>query len=507
MLRTKDIIFISLISIKFILQYIIVDPSYELHRDEFLHLDQADHLAFGYLSVPPFTSWTSLMIKWLGGGIFWVRFFPALFGAITVALVWQLTGYLKGGLFAQILAAAGLIFSALLRLNILYQPNSADILFWTACFFCLVRYFQTENTKFLYLAGVFIGVGMLNKYNIIFCVAGLLPGILLTQQRKVLAKKEIYIAAGIALIIFLPNLIWQIQQGFPVFGHMRELSERQLVNVKPIDFIKDQILFFLGSIYIWVCGLFALLLYKPFDKYRWLGLSYVFSIAIFLLLNAKGYYSIGLYPVLFSFGAIFIEAKTNSGWARKFRYVLAFIPILVLIPVCELIFPLLSPPEIKARNEKFAALGLLRWEDGKNHDLPQDFADMLGWKELAAEVDKVYSSIPEKEKTLVFCDNYGQAGAINFYSKHKSLQAVSFNADYKKWFPWKMEIKHVIRVKEKDDDDDLAKEKSLFQTVTITGSITNSAAREFGTRVIFLNNATSDITQVLKEELNERVVQ
>ena len=93
MLRKKDIIFLLLISLKFILQYIIVDPLYELHRDEYLHLDQADHLAAGYISVPPFTAWNSWLIKLLGGGIFWVRFFPALWGAITVALVWKMAGY------------------------------------------------------------------------------------------------------------------------------------------------------------------------------------------------------------------------------------------------------------------------------------------------------------------------------------------------------------------------------------------------------------------------------
>jgi hypothetical protein len=504
MLRTKDIVFISLISIKFILQFIIVDPGYELHRDEFLHLDQADHLALGYQSVPPFTSWTSLIIKWLGGGIFWVRFFPALFGTITIALVWKLTGYLRGGLFAQVLAASGLIFSALLRLNILYQPNSADVLFWTACFYHLVRYFQTEKNKYLYFTGICLGLGMLNKYNIIFCIAGLIPALLVTRQRNIFLKKELYLAAGIALLIFSPNLIWQIQNNFPVFGHMRELAERQLVNVKTGDFFKEQVLYFIGSIYIWTCGLFGLLFFKPFERYRWLGFSYFFTIIIFVILKAKGYYGIGLYPVLFCFGALFIEAKTGMGWLRKIRYAFVIIPALVLAPIFKIVFPLLSPAQIKAQRDDFSSMGLLRWEDGQDHDLPQDFADMLGWKQLAAAVDQAYAIIPEKENTLVFCDNYGQAGAINYYSKNKSIHAVTFNADYKKWFPWDMKIKHVIRVKEKEDDDDLGNEKSLFKTVTIIKSITDSSAREFGTRVILLKDATTDITKVLRDELNER---
>jgi hypothetical protein len=90
---------------------------------------------------------------------------------------------------------------------------------------------------------------------------------------------------------------------------------------------------------------------------------------------------------------------------------------------------------------------LLRWEDGKDHSLPQDFADMLGWKELAQKVDKEYSKLSKSGKTLVLCDNYGQAGAINYYS-NKKVRAVSFNADYLNWFDLSEKYSNVIRVKE-----------------------------------------------------------
>ncbi len=96
-------------------------------------------------------------------------------------------------------------------------------------------------------------------------------------------------------------------------------------------------------------------------------------------------------------------------------------------------FPNKSPEYITKHEETYRKLGMLRWEDGKDHALPQDFADMLGWKELAAKTDRVFTRIGDPERTLVLCDNYGQAGAINFYSK-KGIQAVSFNADYINWF-------------------------------------------------------------------------
>ncbi len=100
----------ALILLKMVLHYCIINPVYDLHRDEYLHLDLASHLSAGYLSVPPFTAFVSLLIKWLGGGFFWVKFFPALFGACTMVLVWRIVEELEGGIYAQLLAAAVYLF-------------------------------------------------------------------------------------------------------------------------------------------------------------------------------------------------------------------------------------------------------------------------------------------------------------------------------------------------------------------------------------------------------------
>ncbi len=127
------------IILKFALQFILISPEYELQRDEFLHLDQANHLAWGYLSVPPVTSWISTIIKLLGNSVFWVKFFPALFGALTIVIVWKTIKELKGNTYALILGATCVLFSALLRLNTLYQPNSLDILCWTTFFYLVIK--------------------------------------------------------------------------------------------------------------------------------------------------------------------------------------------------------------------------------------------------------------------------------------------------------------------------------------------------------------------------------
>ena len=155
-MKRKTIILIAFIALKFLLQILLLSPAYDLQRDEYLHLDQANHLAWGYLSVPPFTSWNSYIIQLLGNSIFWIKFFPAAYGALTIYIVWKSIEELNGKLFALILGATCVLFSALLRLNDLYQPNSFDVLSWTAVYFVAIKYFKTENTKWLFIGALYL---------------------------------------------------------------------------------------------------------------------------------------------------------------------------------------------------------------------------------------------------------------------------------------------------------------------------------------------------------------
>src|SRR5690606_663034 len=190
----KAIFLAGFILLKFLLQYSFINPEYDLHRDEYLHLDQGNHLAWGYLSVLPVTSWISYIIKLLGNSIFWIKFFPALFGALTILVVWKAIEDLKGNLFALILGATCVLFSVLLRLNILYQPNSLDVLCWTTLYFIVIKYMNTEKNKWLFFGAMVFALGFLNKYNMAFLVIGLLPSIIITKQRKLLWNKYFYLA-------------------------------------------------------------------------------------------------------------------------------------------------------------------------------------------------------------------------------------------------------------------------------------------------------------------------
>ncbi|MDQ3395818.1 MAG: glycosyltransferase family 39 protein [Bacteroidota bacterium] len=500
----KELIFLTgFIILKFILQYFLISPEYDLQRDEYLHLDQANHLAWGYLSVPPLTSWISYIVKLLGNAVFWIRFFPALFGALTIFVVWKTIEELKGNLFALSLGATCVLFSVLLRLNILYQPNSLDVLCWTTFYYVVLKYINTENQKWLFIGAAVFAIGFLNKYNITFLLIGLFPAVLMTEHRDVLIKKSFFMAILLGLLLILPNLIWQFNNHLPVFHHLKELAEKQLINVDRWGFFKSQLLFFTGSLFVIFSALYAFLFYKPFSRFKLFFWSFIFTMIVFIYFKAKDYYAIGIYPIYIAFGAVYLEEICKTGWKKYLQPVAITIPVLFFIPMYSFAFPNKSPEYIVANEKKYKALGLLRWEDGKDHSLPQDFADMLGWKELAYKVDKIYSNIPNPEKTLVVCDNYGQAGAINYYTT-KGIKAVSFNADYINWFDLDEGYVNLIRIKEYSERaDELRDTSPYFQTTLIADSVTNTLAREYGTTIFAFIGSKIDINKRIKAEIEE----
>jgi len=500
----KALILAAFVLVKFLLQYLLYNPYYDLQRDEYLYLDQANHPAWGYLSVPPVTSWFSAIIDFLGNSVFWVRFFPALFGALTLVVVWKAIEELKGNLYALILGSVCVLFSVLLRLNFLFQPNSLDVLCWAIFYFVVIKYINTQKSKWFFIGAVVFAIGFLNKYNVVFQIMGFLPAILLTAQRNIFTKKKFYYSLLFAFLLILPNLIWQYQNNLPVYFHLKELAATQLIHVNRWDFLKEQLFYFIGALPVIVASFYALLFYTPFKKYRVFFWSFVFTLIVFIYFKAKAYYAIGLYPIYISFGAAFLGNILKEGKRKYWQPVFLAIPVLFYVLLFNIVYSVRNPGYIIKHESTYRNLGLLRWEDGKDHSLPQDFADMLGWKELALKVDTVMNHLPNKEHTLILCDNYGQAGAINYYSKDKNIKAVSFNADYINWFNLDSPIYNLIRVKDfTGSENEFKKTSPYFDTAYIAGAITDSLAREYGTTIFVFSKPKIDVNRRLKEEIEK----
>ncbi len=486
--------------VKFVLPFFLQDPVYQLHRDEYLYLAQGDHLSWGFMEVPPLLSVFAWISNLFGSSMFWVKFWPDLFGTLTFLLVGKIILSLGGKTFALILGWLPFILDGYMRLFFLFMPNFLDVFFWTLIAFSVIRFIQTQQNKWLYVFGIAVGFGMMSKYSVAFFSASILAGILFTPHRKIFTNKHFYFASIIALLIFLPNILWQYNHRFPVITHMNELQEEQLKYNSAAGFVISQFFMNLPCVFVWIAGLIFVIFKSPGKTYRLFAWTYIFVIALLILLRGKDYYALGVYPVLFAFGAYHLE-KATSLRLRWTRYVMIVFSLALGIFGMPLTMPLAKPEGLVEYYKRtgLSNTGSFKWEDQQMHPLPQDFSDMMGWKEMALKAGVVYNSLPphEKEKTFVYCRGYYSAGALNYYRKEAGLPEVySDNASFLFWMPDKYDVRDLILVGHQvPGKDDIV--FNQFEKMTIKDSVDIPLFRENGMKIILYENGNDSLNSII----------
>ncbi len=492
--------------IKLVLPFLLQSGYYEPHRDEFLYLAEGQHMAWGFMEVPPLLSVFAWLVHVCGDGLFWIKFWPSLFGALTFIVVARTVFLLGGKTFAILLGFLPFVTGVYLRTHFLFQPNFLEIFFWTLLAWSMINFVQTGHYKWLYVFGISAGLGMMSKYSVSFFILSILLGLLLTPERKVFRNRHFYGAALLAFLIFLPNLLWQYQQHFPVVFHMKELRRTQLQYVNPAGFLIDQLLMNIPTVFIWITGLCALLFLQQNKQYRFTGFAYIIVIALLIAGQGKNYYALGAYPVLFAFGACQLEQFTALRF-RPLRYLFILVPAIMGYVFIPLALPIFEPARLAAY---YAAhhterTGALQWEDRKIHPLPQDFADMLGWKEMAQKMAAAYNRLDSNEKkhTILFCDNYGQGGAINYYAPRFGLpQAYSDNASFLYWIPEKIDFDNIVLLTDDAQEMEHGFIKN-FKSAVLTDSITSNYAVEKGDLVIILKGADETFKKFFLDKITK----
>lgn len=466
----------------------LIHPAFELHRDEYLYLADADHLAWGFIEMPPFLAFLGCISKLFGGSFYAVYFWGSLFGALTMVLIGKIVLRLNGNNYGIFIACLAFLCSGFLRLNALFQPNFLDVFFWTSSAYFLICLISSNHKKYLYLIGISFGLGMLSKYTIAFFIVAFLVSLLVTPLRKWLLNKHFYFAMLLGLLIVLPNLLWQYNHHFPVAHHMQLLREQLLDNISPKDFLLDQILITLPSFYIWMIGLYYVFFNKAGRQYIAIGIIYVCVILLLLYFKGKGYYAAGLYPVMLAVGGFQLSKSIQNHTIKIIQYAVPIVILWLTFRILPVVMPYLSPKELALQYQKISAekLGVLKWEDGKSHPLPQDFADMLGWKEMAEKTAKVYHQLPDsiKKQTMVYGNNYGEAAALAFYGKRLGLPEIySDDASFAFWLPDKFNYTYFLfATRSMPPIDDIF--FYHFGKVDIKDSVTQKFALERGTKII-----------------------
>lgn len=397
-------ILLPLILFKFLIQ-LLGNFQYGFHRDELLHLSVSEHLDWGYFEFPPFIAFIGkLSYLFFDYALWGVRLFPTLAGIAILILCCLMAKEMGGKSKAILLAGISVLaFIPFYRNHTLFQPVAFDQLFWALGFYLVIKHINTENKKDLLIIGIVAGLGLLNKYTMFVWGFGITIGFIFYDRGSLFKSKWLYISGLIAFIIFLPNLIWQIQHGIPFFDHMRELNSSQLSEQGTWDFLSGQ-LEMIPTLGISFLGLFALLFNTRFKKFRSLGISFLVILITMWMLNAKAYYFFAAYPLVFAAGSVQIE-KWLSQWP-KWNYIVAasmLLPALYFIPLMTPILPI----------ETFTSWYEIEEENGR-FELTGDYADMFGWEEQVALVDSVYQSLSptEQKNTILWAENYGEAGSL-----------------------------------------------------------------------------------------------
>jgi hypothetical protein len=481
------------------------NTNYDLHRDSFLYLAQGDHLAFGYASVPPLVAVLGKITRlFFGNSVFVIRLFPALAGAISVIIIALIVKSIHGKIWAIGLACTAYIISpAFLRSNTLFQPVTFNQFFWLLIIYFVVKLIQSENTKYWIYLGFTSGLAFLNKYSVVFLILALIFSIWLTPHRKLLFSRHFSIGVLIGFLFTLPNLIWQYSNNWPVVSHMLTLQQTQLVNVNMMIFILMQLLMNFPSMLIWIFGLIYLLFFKAAHKYRVLGYTYLILILILILLRGKHYYTLGIYPVLFATGGFAVE-KYFTGKLNLFKPIMLLLMVMFSLPIIPYSLPVLSHDAMLRYVQSSNIYRLqeaLRWEDGQLHSLPQDYADMIGWKELADIVIQTYNSLSKEEKAhcAIFTENYGEAGAIKYYTKKQGLpEPISFSDSFLFWAPDYLNITCLIYVASENREI-----SNYFEKVTLMGRIKNKHSRESGLPVYLCKGPKNGFLQFYARKVKQ----
>jgi hypothetical protein len=457
----------------------------EFHRDELLYFSLGQHPALGYATVPPLTGWIAwLMQNIFGYSIFAVRIFPAFIGGLMVFLMSALTKELGGSGYSRILAATGIILSVFgLRTFLLFQPVHIDLILWTLLFYLIVKYINTSSDSYLILIGITTGTALLNKYLIGILLIIILVILPFTQYRRIFRNKKFRYGLLAGIAVFLPNIIWQIANGLPVINHFAELERTQLVNVDRSAFLIEQVVIPGAVSVLTIAGFIYLFVNKNAWKFRFLGLVVLSLIITLMLLHGKSYYTQGIFPFLIAAGAVSWGNMLKKVWSRVF---LLLVLIVLTLPIMPIGIPIYKTEKLVSyfRNitTNYGMDFVCRFEDKSIHSLPQDYADMLGWEELVKIADKAWQMIPDKSASFIYCENYGQAGAVTIIGKKYGLpEAVCFSESFRYWIPRKFnpDITSMVYINDEMGDD----VRQLFGKITKVGSISNPDAREFGTTV------------------------
>ena len=388
--------------------HLFTNGAYGFHRDELQLLEDARYLDWGYVAYPPVTPFLARIARELfGPSLVGVRLFAALSQSIALVVAGLIARELGGKRSAQILAAMLVAITPVsLSMSSMLMYVAFDYLWWVLIAYLMIRLLKSNDARWWLGIGAVIGVGMMTKTTMAFFVVGIVVGVLLTATRQHLKSKWLWLGVALSLLIFLPNLVWQIQHQFVSLEFLGSIHERDVRIGRTKDFLPDQLLTSAHpfTIPFWIAGL-AFYVLSAGKRYRLIAWMACVPFALFWLAQGRGYYTGPIYPMLLAAGAARFEswvATLTRGWARAAQAMVWGVIVLGGVLIALIALPL-------------APIQSALWTTVS--DINGEFREQLGWEELTQAVAEIYTGLPanEKPRAGILAGNYGEAGALNWY--------------------------------------------------------------------------------------------
>ncbi|WP_433968284.1 glycosyltransferase family 39 protein [Tunturiibacter gelidiferens] len=362
--------------------HLMTNGRYGFHRDEFQFLSDARHLDWGFVAYPPLTPFAERVgLRLFGVSMVGLRLFSVIAQALAIVVTGLTARELGGGRLAQVTAALAVATSGLpVFEGTEFQYSTFDYLWWVLIAYFVIRLLKTENPRWWLAIGVFVGLGLMTKYTIVFFIAGIVSGMVLSSARRYFASAWFWSGVAVALLIFAPNIIWQVQHGFISVHFLQHIHVRDVRQGRANGFVRDQfkICANLAAAPLWIAGVICFLRER---RYRMLGWMYLVPFALFLLGKGRGYYLAAAYPMLMAMGAVAGERWVAS-LGRAWRRVVLGVAFVGMAAYGIFVYAIIVP---------LAADGPLKQFALKNNG---DLREELGWKEMVAMVAGIRDSFP-----------------------------------------------------------------------------------------------------------------
>lgn len=403
--RRLDTAILFAIAAAMAILHIATNGRYGFHRDELQVLSDALHPSWGYVAVPPLTPFLERIgMALFGLSLVGLRIFAVLAQAAVIVVSGLMARELGGNRLAQSATAVAVALSPLpIFGGTEFQYTSFDFLWWVLVAYFVIRLLKSENPRWWLAIGAVIGVGLLTKYSILFFVAGLLGGMFLSRARRYFLSPWFWAGVALAIVIFLPNLLWQAQHGFISYHFLQHIHARDVGEGRANGFLRYQFLYDVNlfAAPVWIAGL---VFYLRQSRYRLLGWMYLISLALFVVGKGRFYYEAPAYPMLLAMGAVAGERWVHRlpRWARATITSVFFAGVAACgAYAIAFLVPLASSGPLK----QFALA----------HS--EDLREEIGWTELVGTVARIRDSLPAaQQKNLgITVGNYGEAGAIDVF--------------------------------------------------------------------------------------------